>query len=88
VEPYSDDRVDPSGYYLAQVFSRGTSTFKYAIHDTIVCSYSRFDEFVRLMLEKPYEERSHIRANHCIPDNYIYYIDQNGFAKKFEIEGA
>lgn len=60
--------------------------YKYNLYDTIVCSYSRFEEFVRLMDLKAVDDRSKVIANMNIPHDYIFYVDSDGIASKYYIE--
>ena len=65
-----------------------TGLGKYAAQcGTLYCSHLRFEEFKRLILQKPIDERLKIVASLVVPHNRVYYVDEFGNLAVYKIEG-
>ncbi len=75
------------GRLMSQVEYKGYSDLSYGLYDTLVVSFSRYQEFKRLMATKPPDERSRVIASVCVAHKDVYYCDNEGTVTKYLIEG-
>ncbi len=74
-------------HILVEKVYQGHVGCDYGIYDTLLVSYSRYDEFRRLMLEKAPDERSKVIASVVVGHFDVYYADSVGRVTKYAIEG-
>lgn len=55
------------------------------LKNTLVCSFSRLEDFLYHATKMPFYDRPTVTANCGIPDNTVFYVDDEGFASKFII---
>lgn len=55
------------------------------LKNTLLCSYSKIEEFLYYASKIPFYDRPIITANFGIPHNTVFYVDENGIGYKFII---
>lgn len=73
------------GKKMIEVVSHFNVLKNYKMYDTLIVSYTREEEFNRIMQAKPYTERSLIYAASWVAHDTVYYVDINGRASKYVI---
>ncbi|MEZ0209213.1 MAG: hypothetical protein ACAH17_03510 [Candidatus Paceibacterota bacterium] len=74
------------GNFVREVEYNGHLNVNYGLYDTLLVSYSRFQEFRNLMLQRPPDERSNILASMHVSHNEAFYADSNGAVTKWKID--
>lgn len=77
------------GGFMRPVDYHGHENVSYGLYDTLVVSFSRYEEFKRLIAEEyPVDERCRLIASMVVSHSDAYYCDEYGAVSKWKIEGG
>lgn len=77
------------GNFMTQVEYHGWQGISYGLYDTLVVSFSRFEEIKRLVDEEfPVDERPRVIGSLAVSHSDAFYCDEYGSVSKWKFEGG